>query len=62
MALAGPFLVDGANRAVLAVSHLALLALLWHWARDRDPFERFYMRVWALFFLEYVVLPLACVV
>jgi len=23
-------------------------------------FTRFYMRVWALFFLEYVLMPIAC--
>jgi homogentisate phytyltransferase/homogentisate geranylgeranyltransferase len=62
MALAGPFLVDGAQPVVLAATHLAALALLWHWAREREPFERFYLRVWALFFLEYVLVPLACVV
>ena len=28
--------------------------------RDRDGFTRFYMRVWALFFLEYLLVPAAC--
>ena len=28
--------------------------------RDRARFTRFYMRVWALFFLEYLLVPIAC--
>jgi homogentisate phytyltransferase / homogentisate geranylgeranyltransferase len=66
MALAGPFAVEGAQPVVLGATHLAALALLWHWRGqadlgDRDSYTRFYMRVWKLFFLEYVALPLACV-
>lgn len=50
---------DGANRAVLVVTHLAALALLLVWARraDTEAFTTFYMRVWALFFLEYLIVP-----
>jgi homogentisate phytyltransferase/homogentisate geranylgeranyltransferase len=41
------------------------VAVLLHWARSANPryhtkFTRFYMRVWALFFLEYILVPLAC--
>ncbi len=55
---------DDANHAVIAVTHLAALALLWFWALRADPsdppaFTRFYMRVWALFFLEYLIVPAA---
>ena len=40
------------------------LALLWFWALRADPsdppaFTRFYMRVWALFFMEYLIVPAA---
>ena len=54
----------GADRAVLAVTHLAALALLLWWAARTDPsdppvFTRFYMRVWALFFAEYLIVPAA---
>ena len=43
----------------------AAAGLLWYWARAADPrdrtgFTRFYMRVWALFFLEYLLVPIAC--
>ncbi len=54
-----------AEPAVMVVGHLAALALLCVWSRAADPrdheaFTRFYMRVWALFFLEYLLVPLAC--
>jgi len=67
MAVLGPLLVETADPAVLAASHLAALGLLWHWSRSLDPadpaaFTRFYMRVWRLFFLEYALVPLACLV
>jgi homogentisate phytyltransferase/homogentisate geranylgeranyltransferase len=65
MAIAGPLTIDGAQPVVLGTTHLAALALLWHRRRqadlaDRDSYTRFYLRVWKLFFLEYVVVPLAC--
>jgi homogentisate phytyltransferase/homogentisate geranylgeranyltransferase len=46
------------------VGHVAAAALLWYWSRSADPrdrqaFTRFYMRVWALFFLEYLLVPAA---
>jgi homogentisate phytyltransferase/homogentisate geranylgeranyltransferase len=67
MVIAGPILLRGyVQPVVLSGGHIAALALLWYWARLADPhdhtgFTRFYMRVWALFFLEYVLLPLACI-
>jgi homogentisate phytyltransferase/homogentisate geranylgeranyltransferase len=67
MIVAGPLLLAGhAQPAVLVAGHLAAVALLAHWARSARPgdqlaFTRFYMRVWALFFLEYLLVPLACV-
>ena len=66
MAVAGPVALAGhAHPALLAGGHVAAAALLWSWARHADPrdpraFTRFYMRVWTLFFLEYALVPLAC--
>jgi homogentisate phytyltransferase/homogentisate geranylgeranyltransferase len=66
MALAGPLALAGRAQApVLTGGHLAAAALLLHWSRAADPedraaFTRFYMRVWGLFFLEYLLVPLAC--
>lgn len=64
MIVLGPLLLEGVQPAVLAAGHaLALAALLW-WASRADPGDRrasavFYMRVWALFFLEYALVPAA---
>jgi homogentisate phytyltransferase/homogentisate geranylgeranyltransferase len=65
MAVLGPLLVDGADSVLLAAGHLAALAALWAAARSADPadhakFTRFYMRVWLLFFLEYLIVPVSC--
>ena len=64
MIVLGPLLVTDADGAVLALGHLLALALLLAWARRADPadpaaFTRFYLRVWALFFAEYALVPLA---
>jgi homogentisate phytyltransferase/homogentisate geranylgeranyltransferase len=64
MALVGPIALPDADAAVLAGGHAAALGLLLWWARRADPadaggFTRFYMRVWGLFFLEYVLFPAA---
>jgi homogentisate phytyltransferase/homogentisate geranylgeranyltransferase len=65
MAVLGPLLVDGADPLLLAGGHLAALALLLAFMRGVDPHDRisftgFYMRVWQLFFLEYLIVPLSC--
>src|SRR3954463_702738 len=64
MATVGAALLDGANTAVMVGGHLAALALLWWWAArvdlaDRASVVRFYMRVWMLFFCEYVIVAAA---
>lgn len=67
MAIAGPLLVDDASAPILALGHLACLALLLALAArvdldDPARFSRFYLRVWALFFAEYLLVPAAVVV
>ena len=64
MAILGPLFVADADGLVLAVGHGLALVVLLVWARGADPadpvaFTSFYMRVWALFFLEYVLVPAA---
>ena len=61
MIVAGPLLLDDVQPAVLVLTHVAALGLLLHWYRNADPanFTAFYMRVWVLFFLEYVLVPAA---
>lgn len=52
---------DDGSHAVTAVTHLIALGLLWAWAwrADTANFTPFYMRVWGLFFLEYLIVPAA---
>jgi homogentisate phytyltransferase / homogentisate geranylgeranyltransferase len=64
MIVLGPLLVDDAQPVVLAAGHAAALGLLLAWARRADPadpvaFTAFYMRVWALFFVEYALVAVA---
>ncbi|MDA0183924.1 homogentisate phytyltransferase [Solirubrobacter phytolaccae] len=63
--VAPPLLTEYANPFVLALGHALAAGLLLHWARAANPschteFTRFYMRVWMLFFLEYLLVPAAC--
>jgi homogentisate phytyltransferase/homogentisate geranylgeranyltransferase len=67
MIVLGPVLVDDAQPAVLAGSHALVLVTLLTMARRADPadpiaFTNFYMRVWALFFLEYALVAIAVLV
>jgi len=64
MAVLGPLLLDDVQPVVLAATHAAALAVLWAWALRVDPHDRgaftgFYMKVWALFFCEYLIVPAA---
>ena len=64
IAIAAPFLLDGWAAVFLAGSHLIVLVALIAAARRTDPSDRevftgFYMFVWRLFFLEYVIVPVA---
>ena len=66
MIVLGPWLLAGdVQPVVLVAGHLAAAGVLAYMANSVDPsdpvaFTRFYMRVWALFFLEYLLVPLAC--
>lgn len=71
MALVSPWLA-GVNRLFLAGSHLLALALLWwmswqvpHAGLGKTPqntlvYPQFYQFIWKLFFLQYLMFPLAC--
>jgi len=64
MAILGPLFLESASPWVLVLGHLACLGVLWRLALQVDPtdtasFSRFYMRVWALFFVEYLLMPVA---
>jgi homogentisate phytyltransferase/homogentisate geranylgeranyltransferase len=64
VAVAGLLGLPGVNGTVLAVGHVAALLFIWRASRRVDPADatgmtRFYMTVWALFFLEYLLFPIA---
>ena len=65
MAIAGLFWLTSLNVSFFVTSHLVLLGLLWWRSRDVDLSEKgaiadFYQFIWKLFFLEYLLFPIAC--
>jgi homogentisate phytyltransferase/homogentisate geranylgeranyltransferase len=69
MVLAAPALTQ-VNRPLLVISHLGLLGCLWAISLRVTPqpqggtaplsYPAFYQFIWKLFFLEYLLFPLAC--
>lgn len=64
MALAGLWL-DSVNSVFLVSTQLVLLALMWWQSfkvdlQDKSAIAQFYQFIWKLFFLEYLIFPLAC--
>ena len=62
---AGLFWLTSLNVSFFIASHVALLALLWWRSRNVDLSEKsasanFYQFIWKLFFLEYLLFPIAC--
>lgn len=62
---AGFFWLTALNKTFFITSHLILLSLLWWRSRNVDLAEKkaiadFYQFIWKLFFLEYLLFPLAC--
>ncbi len=65
MVVAGIFWLHSINVRFFVSYHLILLALLWWRSREVDLEEKsaissFYQFIWKLFFLEYLLFPLAC--
>ncbi|MDX2098228.1 MAG: homogentisate phytyltransferase [Leptolyngbyaceae cyanobacterium bins.59] len=57
--------IAAVNAPFLTLSHFGLMGLLWWRSRrvkleDRRSIAQFYQFVWKLFFLEYLVFPIAC--
>jgi len=57
--------IRGINSPLAIFAHLLLLLLLWWRSRgvnleDKSEISRFYQFIWKLFFLEYLIFPLAC--
>lgn len=65
MVIAAIFWLNKINSPFFIGYHLVLLTLLWWRSRDVDLAEKsaiasFYQFIWKLFFLEYLLFPLAC--
>ncbi|MGB5711822.1 MAG: homogentisate phytyltransferase, partial [Waterburya sp.] len=65
MIIAGLFWLTSLNVSFFVASHLLLLGLLWWRSQDVDLSEKsaisdFYQFIWKLFFLEYLLFPIAC--
>jgi homogentisate phytyltransferase/homogentisate geranylgeranyltransferase len=66
LALAALSGLPAVNGPVLALGHGLVLFLLWLRARQVEPEQqasmgRFYRFIWTLFYVEYLVFPLACI-
>lgn len=65
MILVGVLRLAEVNSVFLVMTHLVALVLMWWRSRQVDLQEkseiaRFYQFIWKLFFLEYLVFPIAC--
>jgi homogentisate phytyltransferase/homogentisate geranylgeranyltransferase len=65
MVLAGLSGLPGSNHLVLIVFHLVALGLLWFRSTQVDlttqsSISAYYQFIWKLFFLEYLMFPIAC--
>jgi homogentisate phytyltransferase / homogentisate geranylgeranyltransferase len=65
MIAAGIWLLPAVNTPFLVGFHAVLLGLLWWRSQnidltDQDAITSFYQFIWKLFFLEYLLFPLAC--
>jgi homogentisate phytyltransferase / homogentisate geranylgeranyltransferase len=65
MILVGVLRLASINPVFLVISHLLLLGTMWFrsWVvdlQDKSAIARFYQFIWKLFFIEYLIFPLAC--
>ncbi len=63
--LAGLIGLPGVNSWFLVITHLLALGLFWHHSfnvnlQDKGSISRFYQFIWKLFFIEYLMFPVAC--
>jgi homogentisate phytyltransferase / homogentisate geranylgeranyltransferase len=63
----GILLSSSINTWFLVISHTGLLCLLWWRSQDidldkKESIANFYQFIWKLFFLEYLIFPIACFV
>ena len=67
IALAGILWLPSVNSLFLVITHLLALVLMWLRSfkvdlQDKSAIAQFYQFIWKLFFLEYLIFPVACLV
>lgn len=65
MILVGLLRLAEVNSVFLVITHLAALVWMWRQSRkvdlqEKSAIARFYQFIWKLFFLEYLIFPIAC--
>ncbi|KOP23886.1 tocopherol phytyltransferase [Hapalosiphon sp. MRB220] len=65
MVLIGLLHIAEVNPVFLVITHLLVLGVMWWQSRDVDlqdksAIARFYQFIWKLFFIEYLIFPMAC--
>ncbi|MBO3461119.1 homogentisate phytyltransferase [Aetokthonos hydrillicola Thurmond2011] len=65
MVLVGVLKLASVNTLFLVITHLILLLVMWWRSRDvslenKNEIAKFYQFIWKLFFLEYLIFPIAC--
>lgn len=65
MALAGLLRLHSVNPIFLVITHLGALSMMWLRSlsvdlQDKSEIAKFYQFIWKLFFLEYLIFPIAC--
>ncbi|MBD2496199.1 homogentisate phytyltransferase [Nostoc sp. FACHB-280] len=65
MMLAGVLRLEAVNSAFLVITHLVLLCGMWFRSltvdlQDKRAIAQFYQFIWKLFFLEYLIFPIGC--
>jgi homogentisate phytyltransferase/homogentisate geranylgeranyltransferase len=65
MVMVGVVWLGSVNLFFLVVSHLLALGLMWWLSQrvdlhDKKAIADFYQFIWKLFFLEYLIFPMAC--
>ena len=63
--IAAGWWIDGVNSGLLTATHLVLLAVFWIFSlrvdlQDKASIAQFYQFIWKLFYLEYLIFPIAC--
>jgi homogentisate phytyltransferase/homogentisate geranylgeranyltransferase len=65
MILVGVLRIAEVNPVFVVITHVAALSLMWFQSKsvdlqDKSAIAKFYQFIWKLFFVEYLIFPVAC--